>query len=628
LISEVPVFPSIQSQNPGVAGGWSVQQSAPGGRRRKLRHGRARAPDRSFNLASVSHEDGRDKEFTRIVRAAVVVTAMFLDYAASSWRGEAAAASGGEIMSVSVTTASRAVESFDDCAPAALSNLTAEALYQLAVARGEGEIAMGGPLVVKTGEHTGRSANDKFIVRSPEVEDKIWWDANQSMSSEAFDRLHQDMLAYAGERELVSQDLRGGADKDYAISVRVFTEYAWHSLFIQHLLVRPPMGERGAAPDFTIVDLPGFEADPSVHGCRTRTVIAVDFTRRLILIAGTSYAGEMKKSVFTILNFLLPEQRVMPMHCSVNVGETGDPAIFFGLSGTGKTTLSADPNRTLIGDDEHGWGPNGLFNFEGGCYAKMIRLSAEAEPEIYSTTTRFGTVLENVVMDPATRVLDLDDATLAENSRGAYPIHYIPNADPGGRAGHPKNIIMLTCDAFGVMPPIARLTRDQAMYMFLSGYTAKVAGTEKGLGNEPQATFSTCFGAPFMPRHPSEYGELLGNLIDEHGVSCWLVNTGWTGGAFGAGSRMPIKATRALLSAALDGSLNQAPMTADPNFGFEVPTKVPGVDDAILDPRNTWADPVAYDAQAAKLANMFVENFKIFEAYVSDGVRRAGPAGQ
>lgn len=528
-------------------------------------------------------------------------------------------------MSVSVPTAQGAADSFDDFAPSALANLSMEALYELALARREGEVARGGPLVVRTGEHTGRSAKDKFIVRSPEVEDKVWWDANQSMTSEQFERLRADMLDYASSRQLISQDLRGGADAQYAIKVRVFTEYAWHSLFIQHLLVRPPMDERGGEPDFTIVDLPGFEADPAVHGCRTKTVIGVDFTRRLILIGGTSYAGEMKKSVFTILNFLLPEQRIMPMHCSVNVGDDDDAAIFFGLSGTGKTTLSADPNRTLIGDDEHGWGPNGLFNFEGGCYAKMIRLSAEAEPEIHATTKRFGTVLENVVMDPATRELDLDDATLAENSRGAYPIHYIPNADPEGRAGHPSNIIMLTCDAFGVMPPIAKLTRDQAMYMFLSGYTAKVAGTEKGLGNEPQATFSTCFGAPFMPRHPSEYGELLGKLIDEHNVDCWLVNTGWTGGPHGVGSRMPIKETRALLSAALDGSLNSAPMEKDPNFGFDVPQAVTGVDANILNPRNTWADPSDYDAQAKKLAEMFVENFKIFEAHVSDGVKAAGP---
>ncbi len=533
-------------------------------------------------------------------------------------------------MSLSVTAApvpSKGGEArrFEDRAPRELANLSAEALYQLAVARGEGEIAAGGPLVVKTGEHTGRSAQDKFIARHPEIEDKIWWDANKPMSPEAFDRLHADMLAYADDRELIRQDLAGGADKSYGVKVRVFTEYAWHGLFIQHLLVRPPLDERGGDPDFTIVDLPGFAADPELHGCRSKTVIAVDFVRRLVLIGGTSYAGEMKKSVFTILNYLLPEQNVMPMHCSVNVGENNDPAIFFGLSGTGKTTLSADPNRILIGDDEHGWGPNGLFNFEGGCYAKMIRLSPSAEPEIFATSKRFGTVLENVVMDPVTRALDLDDATLAENSRGAYPIHYIPNASLEGIAKHPKNIIMLTCDAFGVMPPIARLTPAQAMYMFLSGYTAKVAGTEKGLGKDPEATFSTCFGAPFMPRHPSEYGALLGKLIDEHDVHCWLVSTGWTGGPHGAGKRMPIKETRALLTAALDGSLNNAPMRRDEVFGFDVPSAVPGVDARILNPRETWEDAAAYDAQAAKLAAMFVENFTIYEAYVDDAVKAAGP---
>ena len=485
------------------------------------------------------------------------------------------------------------------------------------------------PIVVKTGEHTGRSAKDKFIVRHAEIESDIWWEANQAMEPAAFDRLHEDMLDYASSRDLFAQDLQGGADADHKIGVRVFTEYAWHALFIQHLLIRPPMESRGlnsgAPADFTIVDLPGFTADPARHGVRTNTVIAVDFVRRLILIGGTSYAGEMKKSVFTILNYLLPESGVMPMHCSVNVGKNDDPAIFFGLSGTGKTTLSADPERMLIGDDEHGWSQNGLFNFEGGCYAKMIRLSAEAEPEIFSTTKRFGTVLENVVMDPATRALDLDDASLAENSRGAYPIHYIPNASETGRTTHPKNIIMLSCDAFGVLPPIAKLTAAQAMYLFLSGYTAKVAGTEKGLGNEPEATFSTCFGAPFMPRHPSEYGKLLGQLIERHDVACWLVNTGWTGGPHGVGSRMPIKATRTLLSAALDGSLSAAPMRKDPIFKFDVPTSVDGVDSVILNPRDTWRDKPAFDAQAAKLADMFVANFGKFADHVSEAVKAAAP---
>jgi phosphoenolpyruvate carboxykinase (ATP) len=532
-------------------------------------------------------------------------------------------------MSAHLKAAAAALSSFEGAAPKALRNLTAAAYYELAVSRGEGQIAEHGPLVVKTGEHTGRSAQDKFTVRRPEIDKKIWWDNSKAMTPEAFETLHRDMLAHAAGRELCAQDLRGGADKDHHINVRVFTELAWHALFIQHLLVRPPLAERGfvtgVAPDFTIVDLPSFEADPTRHGCRSKTVIAVDFVQRLILIAGTSYAGEMKKSVFTILNFLLPEEGVMPMHCSVNVGRSDDPAIFFGLSGTGKTTLSADPNRTLIGDDEHGWSPNGLFNFEGGCYAKMIRLSPEAEPEIYATTRRFGTVLENVVMDPATRRLDLNDASLAENSRGAYPIDYIPNASLDGRTTHPKNIIMLTADAFGVLPPIARLSPEQAMYHFLSGFTAKVAGTEKGLGKEPQPTFSTCFGAPFMPRHPSEYGRLLGELIERHKVTCWLVNTGWTGGPYGEGARMPIKATRALLSAALDGSLKSAPMRRDETFGFDVPTALAGVDAKILNPRDTWKSASAYDAQAKKLAKMFVENFAKFEPFVSEGVKQAAP---
>jgi len=500
------------------------------------------------------------------------------------------------------------------------------ALYQFALDRQEGAVAAHGPFVVSTGQHTGRSAQDKFVVRDQNTEDQVWWDNNAAMEPSKFDALFEAMLAYAQGRELFVQDLYGGADLDHRLPVRIITEYAWHSLFIQNLLIEPDQSElEGFDPQFTIIDLPGFEADPEKHGCRTETVIAVNFAKKLILIGGTSYAGEMKKSVFTILNYLLPPKNIMPMHCSVNVGAHDDSAIFFGLSGTGKTTLSADPNRTLIGDDEHGWSENGLFNFEGGCYAKMIRLSEEAEPEIYSTTRRFGTVLENVVMDPDTRVLDLDDATLAENSRGAYPLSFIPNASKTGRSGHPKNIIMLTADAFGVLPPIARMTPSQAMYHFLSGYTAKVAGTEKGLGSEPQATFSTCFGAPFMPRHPSEYGNLLRRLIHEHQVDCWLVNTGWTGGAYGIGQRMPIKATRALLTAALDGSLSKAEMRQDPNFGFQVPVSVPGVDTKILNPRDTWADGAAYDAQAQKLVSMFIENFQIFEAHVDPDVRAAAP---
>jgi phosphoenolpyruvate carboxykinase (ATP) len=505
-------------------------------------------------------------------------------------------------------------------------NLNEAALYERAIATGEGEVAANGPLLVKTGKHTGRSASDKFIVRHEASADTIWWDNAAAMTPAQFDALREDMLAHTEGHVLYVQDLFGGADPRHRLSVRVVTQFAWHSLFIRHLLRRPELTElAGFDPEFTIINLPSFKADPARHGCASETVIACDFDRKMILIGGTSYAGETKKSVFSILNYLLPEKGIMPMHCSVNVGKEDDSAIFFGLSGTGKTTLSADPERELVGDDEHGWSPDGLFNFEGGCYAKMIRLSAEAEPEIYATTKRFGTVLENVVMDPITRELDLDDATLAENSRGAYPIDFIPNARLDGMAGHPKNIIMLTADAFGVMPPIARLTSAQAMYHFLSGYTAKVAGTEKGLGKEPQATFSTCFGAPFMPRHPSVYGDLLGKLIDQHDVTCWLVNTGWTGGPFGTGERMPIRVTRALLNAALDGSLNNADYRTDEIFGFEVPLEARDVVSKTLRPRETWSDAEAYDTQATKLAQMFIDNFAKFEAHVSDEVKAAGP---
>ena len=505
-------------------------------------------------------------------------------------------------------------------------NLPMASLVQQAVERREGVLAKDGPLVVKTGIHTGRSAGDKFVVREPSVEKHIWWDNNKAMSSANFDALLNSFRAYAQGREVFVQDLFGGADRAHRLPVRVVTEYAWHSLFIQHLLIEPEAGERQTFdPQFTIIDFPGFQADPAIHGTATGTVIAVSFERKLVLIGGTSYAGEMKKSVFTILNYLLPPKNVMPMHCSVNVGTSKESAIFFGLSGTGKTTLSADPHRTLIGDDEHGWSDSGVFNFEGGCYAKMIRLSPEAEPEIFATTKRFGTVLENVVINEATRELDLNDGSLAENSRGAYPISYIPNASLIGIAGQPSNIVMLTADAFSVLPPIAKLTPSQAMYHFLSGFTSKVAGTEKGLGKEPQPTFSTCFGAPFMPRHPTEYGNLLRSLIAAHKVDCWLVNTGWTGGAFGTGSRMPIKITRALLSAALDGTLKTVQMRKDPNFGFEVPVSVPGVDAKILNPRETWTDKKAYDKQAANLIHMFRDNFKKFEAHVSADVKAAAP---
>lgn len=505
-------------------------------------------------------------------------------------------------------------------------NLSAPALYEEAVRRGEGQVAINGPLVVRTGIHTGRSAGDKFVVRDAATENTVWWDANKAMTPAQFDALHADMMDHSQTRELFAKDLFGGADLTHRISVRVITEYAWHSLFVHQLLIRPSAQElKGFDPEFTIIDLPSFSADPARHGTVSKTVIAVNFAKKTVLIGGTSYAGEMKKSVFTIMNYLLPAKRVMSMHCSANVGADGKSAIFFGLSGTGKTTLSADASRTLVGDDEHGWSENGIFNIEGGCYAKVIRLSREAEPEIFATTERFGTVLENVVMDDGTRALDLDDARYAENTRAAYPIDYIPNASLTGRACHPANVIMLTADAFGVLPPIARLTPSQAMYHFLSGFTAKVAGTEKGLGKEPQPTFSTCFGAPFMPRHPSEYGNLLRNLIAQHQADCWLVNTGWTGGAFGTGSRMPIKATRALLNAALDGSLAGAEMRIDPHFKFRVPVVVPGVDSAILNPRDTWADQAAYDAQARKLVRMFRENFRKFEAHVGQDVLQAAP---
>ena len=505
-------------------------------------------------------------------------------------------------------------------------NLGTAPLIEMAVARHEGLLSKDGAFVVETGTHTGRSANDKFIVRDPVTEDVIWWDKNKSITPAQFAAIKADFQAALADRKtLFVQDLFGGSQPEHRVNVRVITEFAWHSLFIRTLLVRPEAAVLADfLPEYTIIDLPSFKADPGRHGCRSETIVAVDFEGKTILIGGTAYAGEMKKSVFSILNYLLPLKGVMPMHCSANIGPDGDTAVFFGLSGTGKTTLSADASRTLIGDDEHGWSDTAVFNFEGGCYAKMIRLSADAEPEIFATTKRFGTVLENVVMDPATRLLDLDDHTLAENSRGAYPIDFIPNASAENMGPVPRNIVMLTADAYGVLPPIAKLTPDQAMYHFLSGYTARVAGTEIGV-TEPDATFSTCFGAPFMPRHPSVYGNLLKSRIAKGGVDCWLVNTGWTGGKYGVGNRMPIKATRALLNAALDGSLNDAEFRTDPNFGFEVPVSVPGVDSAILDPRTTWADKDAYDATAAKLVELFVENFAQFAEHVDEGVRQAAP---
>jgi phosphoenolpyruvate carboxykinase (ATP) len=506
-------------------------------------------------------------------------------------------------------------------------NLGTAPLVEHAVRRGEGVLAKDGPLVVETGAHTGRSAQDKFTVQDAETEGAVWFTkGNKPMSPAHFAALKEDFLAHLGTKEtLFVQDLFGGSQPEHRVNVRVINEFAWHNLFIRTLLVRPKAEElAGFTPEFTIIDLPTFKADPARHGTRTETVVAVNFTEKLILIGGTRYAGEMKKSVFGILNYKLPMDGVMPMHCSANMGANGDTAVFFGLSGTGKTTLSADASRTLIGDDEHGWSDTAVFNFEGGCYAKMIRLSAEAEPEIYATTKRFGTVLENVVIDPVTREIDLDDATLAENSRGSYPIEFIPNASEKNLGPVPKNIIFLTADAYGVLPPIAKLSPDQAMYHFLSGYTARVAGTEIGV-TEPEATFSTCFGAPFMPRHPSIYGNLLKSRIAKGGVDCWLVSTGWTGGAYGEGRRMPIKVTRALLNAALDGSLNDAEFRTDPNFGFKVPVAVPGVDAAILDPRGTWSDPAAYDATARKLVGLFIDNFAQFAEHVDAGVIEAAP---
>ncbi|MEM9331575.1 MAG: phosphoenolpyruvate carboxykinase [Pseudomonadota bacterium] len=504
------------------------------------------------------------------------------------------------------------------------TNLQAAELYEASIQRSECKLTRTGALSVETGVHTGRSAQDKFTVLDDLTRDTVWWDNNKSMSPEHFATLKSDMMVHAQGKEFFVQDLFGGADETTQLNVRVYTVMAWHALFIRNMLIRPEADQLVEfEPEFTIINLPDFKANPERHGCRSETVIACDFTNKLVLIGGTSYAGEMKKSVFSYLNFLLPEHGIMPMHCSANHDEHGSSAVFFGLSGTGKTTLSADPARTLLGDDEHGWNADGIFNFEGGCYAKTIRLSEEAEPEIYATTQRFGTVLENVVLDEH-RDPDFDDGSLTENARCAYPIDFIPNASKTGTAPHPTSIIMLTADAFGVLPPIAKLTPAQAMYHFLSGYTAKVAGTEKGVSGA-QATFSTCFGAPFMPRHPWVYGNLLRDLIARHGVDCWLVNTGWTGGEYGTGSRMPIKDTRALLTAALDGSLNSASFRKDENFGFLVPDSVAGVDVSLLNPRETWANKQAYDAQAEKLVAMFSENFAQFEEYVASDVIEAAP---
>jgi len=506
-------------------------------------------------------------------------------------------------------------------------NLNTPALYTAAIRNDEADIASGGALIALTGEHTGRSPNDKFVVRDKITENEVeWGDINKPFSASDFELVLQDMTNYLKDKELYVQDCFAGADPAHRLSIRVVSEYAWHNLFARNLFITQSLDNMSdQKPDFTIIQAPGFQADPSRHHTKSSTCILVDFTRRLVLIGGTSYAGECKKSVFSILNFLLPANDVLPMHCSVNVGKEGDAAVFFGLSGTGKTTLSADPLRNLIGDDEHGWSSQGLFNFEGGCYAKVIRLSEEAEPEIFATTKMFGTVLENVVMDQDTGILDLDDPQHTENTRGAYPLSFIPNASKTGLAGHPKNVIMLTADAFGVLPPIAKLTPAQAMYHFLSGYTAKVAGTEKGLSKEPQATFSTCFGAPFMPRHPSVYAKMLRHRLEETGANCWLVNTGWTGGPYGVGKRMEIANTRALLRAALDNTLTKAEMRKDKSFGLQVPTNCSGVDRTILTPRDTWLDKGAYDKQAQDLVERFHKNFMQFEGHVGEEVLEAAP---
>jgi phosphoenolpyruvate carboxykinase (ATP) len=504
-------------------------------------------------------------------------------------------------------------------------NLPAAQLYEFALVNGEARVAAHGPLVADTGVHTGRSPKDKFIVRDVATSAIVWWDNNNAMTAAQFDALLEDFLAHACGMTLFAQDLYAGADPSHRVKARVFSELGWHSLFIRNLLIRPAVEELAAfAPDLTVVDLPSFQADPARHGSRASTIIACDFTRGIVLIGGTSYAGEMKKAVFSYLNFILPGRHVMPMHCSANTTPAGETAIFFGLSGTGKTTLSADPDRVLIGDDEHGWSRNGVFNFEGGCYAKAIRLSREAEPQIYATTERFGTVMENVTLDPDSREPDFDDDSRTENTRIAYPLDFIANASASGRAAHPKNIVMLTCDAFGVLPPIAKLDPAQAMYHFLSGYTAKVAGTEKGV-TEPQATFSTCFGAPFLPLHPTIYGNLLRDYMERHHVDCWLVNTGWTGGKAGVGRRMPIRVTRRLLAAALDGSLQKADLRTDPHFGLAVPREVPGVEPHILDPIRTWRKKQEFAETAGRLVQMFRDNFRKFEDAADEAVRSAGP---
>ena len=504
------------------------------------------------------------------------------------------------------------------------ANLTAPALAELAIRRGEGELTDRGAIAVVTSPHTGRSAKDKYIADEPDSTERIWWDKNARMAPEAFDRLVEDVKKHLSGQELFTQDLYGGADPEYRLPVRFITPNAWHALFVRNMFIRPEAADLpGFDPSWTVLHAPEYQADPARHGTRTGTVIALNFADQMVVIAGTRYAGEMKKSIFTVMNYALPQKGVLPMHCSANIGPDGDTAIFFGLSGTGKTTLSADADRRLIGDDEHGWSDHGVFNFEGGCYAKVIRLRPTTEPEIYGATRMFGTVLENVELNDG-RSVEYDSEKITENTRACYPIDYISNHVPTGQGGIPRNIVFLTADAYGVMPPISRLTPSQARYHFLSGYTAKVAGTEKGV-TEPTATFSACFGAPFLPLHPSVYSRMLGERIERFGVNVWLVNTGWTGGPYGVGHRMKLPYTRAMVTAALSGALDEVEFRTEPVFGLAVPTSVPGVPDEVLSPRDTWHDAAAYDAQARKLADMFRQNFKRYEAEVPAEVRQAGP---
>jgi phosphoenolpyruvate carboxykinase (ATP) len=507
-------------------------------------------------------------------------------------------------------------------------NLNTPELYEEVARRNQGILSNHGALIVDTGEHTGRAAKDKAIVRESGSADKVFWgDVNKDFSQDKFNALKERMMAHAAGRELFVQDTFVGADPRYRFPVRIITELAWHSLFARTMFINDSSTDARHTPEFTVINFPSFQADPQRDGTRSPTFILMDFSQRLVLIGGTSYAGETKKSVFTILNYVLPQRGVMSMHCSANVGRQGDVAIFFGLSGTGKTTLSADPERQLVGDDEHGWSDDGVFNFEGGCYAKVIKLSQEAEPDIYRTTRMFGTILENVVYNERTREINLDDASKTENTRASYPLTSIPNIVPSGYAEHPQNIIMLTADAFGVLPPVARLSPEQAMYHFLSGYTAKVAGTEKGI-KEPEATFSTCFGAPFMVLHPGVYADLLGKKMAQHNAVPWLVNTGWSGGPYGVGQRMKIGHTRAMIRAILNGSLANVETTPDPIFGVQVPVSCPDVPAEVLQPRNTWSDKEAYDRQARDLARRFNENFKKYESGVSEAVRAVAPKAE